>query len=104
MARKARRPGAMAKKPAKRAAKKPATVRGQSAANKAKVPAKAGKPAPRDSLDALIAASAQALALPCDPAWVPAIKMNLQVILSQAALVDEFVLPDDTEPAPVFEA
>jgi hypothetical protein len=30
--------------------------------------------------------------------------MNLQVTLRHAALVGEFALPDDAEPAPVFEA
>src|SRR5262245_26542124 len=57
-----------------------------------------------DSLEALIEASALALDLPLDPQWLPAIKMNLQVTLRQAALVTEFALPDDAEPAPVFEA
>ena len=99
MARKARRLSAKAKKPAKQTSRKAASVRGRTA------PKKVAKPATtRDPLDALIGASAQALALTCDPAWVPAIKTNLQVILRQAALVDEFPLPEETEPAPVYEA
>ncbi len=52
----------------------------------------------------LVAASAQALALPIEPAWHPGVKLNLQLILRHAALVDEFALPDETEPAPVFRA
>src|SRR5262245_42827777 len=120
MASKTRPTGAKAKKSAKQAkpksAPKPAKsastaapVRERSAAKQSKVAVKAkapktGKPAAGDSLDALIAASAQALALTCDPAWMPSIKMNLEVILRQAALVDEFPLPDETEPAPVYEA
>ncbi len=57
-----------------------------------------------DQLDGLIDAAAGALALPVEPAWKPAIKANLQVTLRLAASVAEFELPDETEPAPVFEA
>ena len=57
-----------------------------------------------DQLDALVDAAASALALPVDPAWKPAIKANLQVTLRLGALVAEFELPDEAEPAPVFEA
>ena len=60
-----------------------------------------GKP---DALDALVTAAAQALALPIDPAWHASIKFNLQLALAMAARVDEFPLPDDAEPAPVFHA
>jgi Protein of unknown function (DUF4089) len=42
--------------------------------------------------------------LPLEPAWRPGIKFNLNLILRIAALVDEFPLPDDAEPAPVFHA
>jgi 1-carboxybiuret hydrolase subunit AtzG-like len=55
-------------------------------------------------LDKLIDASAAALALPIEPAWKPAIKANLEGTLRLAATVDAFELPDDAEPAPVFEA
>ena len=58
----------------------------------------------RDSIDALVAASAQALGLTLDPAWHESIAFNLRLILRHAALVDEFALPDDAEPAPVFHA
>jgi hypothetical protein len=57
-----------------------------------------------DPLDNFIESAAQALALPVEPSWQPAVKFNLQVILRQAALFTEFPLPDDAEPAPVFTA
>ena len=59
---------------------------------------------PADAIESLIAASAQALGLPLDPAWHGGIKFNLSLILRLAALVDEFPLPNDAEPAPVFHA
>jgi Protein of unknown function (DUF4089) len=55
-----------------------------------------------DPLDSFIEAAAQVLDLPLEPAWHPAIKTNLQVILAQAALFAEFALPDEAEPAPIF--
>jgi hypothetical protein len=62
-------------------------------------------PAPKtDTLDSLIAASAQALGLALDPSWQAGVGFNLQLILRHAALVDEFPLPDDAEPAPTFHA
>lgn len=64
--------------------------------------ATAGKQA--DVIDTLVAASAQALSLRIDPAWRASVTRNLQVILKHAALVDQFSLPDDIEPAPVFRA
>jgi Protein of unknown function (DUF4089) len=57
-----------------------------------------------DALDALVTASAQALGLALDPAWHDSVAFNLRLILRHAALVDEFALPDDAEPAPVFHA
>jgi hypothetical protein len=59
---------------------------------------------PTPELDDFIAASARALELPVDPAWYPMIRVNLEVIFRLAALVAEFKLPDDAEPAPVFRA
>ena len=55
-----------------------------------------------DSLDDYIDAVSKALALPLEDAWRPAIKANLQVSLRLARLVDEFALPDETEPASVY--
>jgi hypothetical protein len=60
--------------------------------------------ASKDSLDDFITAAADALALPIDPAWRPAVRMHLEVTLKQAKLVEDFDLPDDAEPAPVFRA
>jgi hypothetical protein len=57
-----------------------------------------------DPLDDYIDAVSQALALPIDDAWKPAVRANLQVSLRLARLVDEFTLPDETEPASVFAA
>ena len=57
-----------------------------------------------DPLDDFIDTVANALGLPLDEAWKPAIKANLEVSLRLARLVDEFALPDETEPASVFAA
>jgi hypothetical protein len=57
-----------------------------------------------DPLDAYIDAVGNALALPIAEAWRPAVKANLEVSLRLARLVDEFALPDETEPASVFAA
>jgi hypothetical protein len=59
---------------------------------------------PPDDLDTYIDAVARALALPVEDAWKPAVHANLAVSLRQARLVDEFPLPDETEPASVFAA
>ena len=68
---------------------------------------KAATPAKRqqhDPLDDFIIASARALDLKIDKAWMPAVRGNLAVTLRLAALVGAFTLPDDAEPAPVFKA
>jgi hypothetical protein len=57
-----------------------------------------------DAIASLVAASVQALGLTLDPAWHDGVAFNLRLILRLGALVDEFVLPDETEPAPVFHA
>ena len=57
-----------------------------------------------DLLDNYIDAVSKALALPVEDTWKPAVKANLEVSLRLARLVDEFVLPDETEPASVFAA
>lgn len=57
-----------------------------------------------DPLDDFIRSAARALALPLEPQWLPAIKANLDTNLRLAALVAEFALPDESEPAPVFTA
>jgi hypothetical protein len=64
----------------------------------------AAKTRPENSINAFVAASAQALSLTLDLAWHDSIAFNLRLILRHAALVDEFALPNDAEPAPVFHA
>jgi hypothetical protein len=75
----------------------------------AKPPRRRRKPrapvaAKRDVVEMLVAANAQALGLTIDPAWRESVKRNLQLILTHAALVEQFALPDEIEPAPVFRA
>jgi len=55
-------------------------------------------------LDKFIEASAAVLGIPLEEAWKPSVKANLAVTLRLAASVTEFKLPDDAEPAPIFEA
>ena len=57
-----------------------------------------------DPLDDYIDAVARALALPVEDGWRPAVRANLEISLRLARLVDEFSLPDETEPASVFTA
>jgi 1-carboxybiuret hydrolase subunit AtzG-like protein len=57
-----------------------------------------------DPLDEYIDAVGKALALPIEEAWKPAVRANLDVSLKLARLVDEFALPDATEPASIFRA
>ena len=57
-----------------------------------------------DPLDDMIDAAAAALNLWVAPEWKPAVRANLGVTLKLAALVADFELPDEAEPAPVFRA
>ena len=57
-----------------------------------------------DHLDAYIDAAAAALAIPVKPEWTGEIAANLAVTFKLAALVGEKELPDDAEPAPVYQA
>lgn len=59
---------------------------------------------PDDMIEDYISAVGKALGLPIEAAWRPAVRANLEVSLRLARLVDEFPLPDDTEPASVFTA
>ena len=59
---------------------------------------------PRNPLDDYIGAAAIALDLNIEPAWLPAVRENLRVILHLGASVSKFQLRDDTEPAPIFQA
>jgi hypothetical protein len=56
------------------------------------------------NLDDFIEAGASALGIPLEEAWKASVKANLTVTLRLAASVSEFKLPDDAEPAPIFEA
>jgi hypothetical protein len=55
-------------------------------------------------LDGYVTASAKQLRLAIEPDSKAGVIANLEVIFKIAGLVDGFVLPDDAEPAPVFEA
>jgi hypothetical protein len=57
-----------------------------------------------DPLDEYIDTVAKALALPVEAAWRPAVRANLEVSLRLARMVDDFALPDETEPASVYSA
>ena len=57
-----------------------------------------------DPLDDYIESVAKALALPVEDAGRPAVRANLEVSLRLGRLVDEFPLPDETEPASVYSA
>ena len=62
------------------------------------------EPLAAGALDDFIAAAALVLALPIEPAWLPAIKVNLDATLRLGAQVAAFELADEAEPAPVFGA
>ena len=55
-------------------------------------------------LDAYCDAAAALLGLTIDPAWRAPVLANLRVLREAAALLEGFPLPDEAEPAPVFEA
>jgi Protein of unknown function (DUF4089) len=52
--------------------------------------------------EAYVDAAAALIGLPIDPAHRPGVVVNLDRIAQMAALVMEFTLPDEAEPAPVF--
>jgi hypothetical protein len=89
-----------------RKSKRPTSRRPARTASRRRGPSPARRPAAktRDPLDDLIIAAARALSLPAERPWLPAIRTNLRVTLQFAAVVAEFKLPDDAEPAPVFRA
>jgi len=59
---------------------------------------------PADPLDDYIDSAAKLLALPIEAAWKPAVRTNLEVSLRFGRIVDQFALPEETEPASVFKA
>jgi hypothetical protein len=60
-------------------------------------------PAPKD-LEAFVRSAASLLELKLDDAWVPQVMTILGVIFQHGSTVEAVTLPDDAEPAPVFEA
>lgn len=54
--------------------------------------------------DDYIYATASALDLRIEPDWLPAIRANLDVTMAMARLVDDFKLPDVSEPAQIYVA
>jgi hypothetical protein len=52
--------------------------------------------------EAYVDAAAALIGLPIDPAHRPGVVLNMGRIAQMAALVMEFPLPDEVEPAPVF--
>ena len=52
--------------------------------------------------EAYVDAAAALIGLPIDPALRRGVVVNLERIAQMAALVMEFPLPEDAEPAPVF--
>ena len=54
-------------------------------------------------LEAYVDTAARLVGLPLDPAHRPGVVLNLERIAAMAALVMEFPLPEETEPAPVYE-
>jgi hypothetical protein len=55
-----------------------------------------------DDIEAFVAAAARIVDVPLAPEHQPGVVMNLQRITAMARLVNEFQLPPDVEPAPVF--
>jgi Protein of unknown function (DUF4089) len=96
------------RKSAKTKSAKTKSVRGKPIGKRGTSPSRARRAAIEreqdDFVDALITLSAQALGLIINPAWRDGVKFHLRLVLDHAAKVDEFPLPDDCEPAPVFHA
>ena len=57
-----------------------------------------------DALDAYVVASAKLQGLTIAPDWLPQVKLYLLATTRASDLVAAFPLPDEAEPAPVFEA
>jgi hypothetical protein len=56
-----------------------------------------------DRLDDFITAAAGALDIKIGRSWMPTVRTHLRVTLAHGARIADFTLPDDAEPAPVFE-
>ena len=55
-------------------------------------------------LDAFMDASAVVLGLTIAPEWRDGVRANLAVTFRMAAMLEDFALPDEAEPAAVFSA
>lgn len=55
-------------------------------------------------LSAYVDAAAHCLKLEIKPAWKKAVEQNMATLLAAIAFVEAYPLPDDIEPATVFEA
>lgn len=55
-------------------------------------------------LDAFIDASSVVLGLAIAPEWRAAVRANLAITFRLGSVVEDFALPDEAEPAPVFMA
>jgi hypothetical protein len=55
-------------------------------------------------LNIYIGSAAELLGIPLDPAWRDTIRLNLELTLRMARLVDGFALSDEADPAPVYVA
>lgn len=56
------------------------------------------------SLEPYIDAALALAGIPVAPEWMRAIRFHLAVSLRHARRVEEFALPDEAEPAPVYAA
>ena len=56
------------------------------------------------AMDALIDAGTALAGIEIKPHWRPAVRMHLSVNLALAATLMTMDLPDDIDPAPVFQA
>jgi hypothetical protein len=55
-------------------------------------------------IETYVDAAAALIGLPLDPAHRPGVVLNMERIAAMAALVMAFPLPDETEPAPVYQS
>lgn len=57
-----------------------------------------------DPVKSYVDASAALLGLDIAPEWMTGVRNNLEICFRFARLIEQFPLPDATEPAPVYEA
>lgn len=56
------------------------------------------------AIDELINSGSALLGIAIDPAWREDVRLHLAMTLRLAAVVENFPLPDEAEPAPLFTA